>query len=46
MKSGIRYEGDAYGNLFLVDRDGVHRYNKQDYSMLTANDRCGQHYRR
>jgi protoporphyrinogen oxidase len=27
---------DAYENLFLVGRNGMHRYNNQDHSMLTA----------
>jgi UDP-galactopyranose mutase len=25
-----------YENLFLVGRNGLHRYNNQDHSMLTA----------
>jgi protoporphyrinogen oxidase len=29
---------DAIPNLFLVGRNGMHRYNNQDHSMLTA--RC------
>jgi len=27
---------DAIPNLFLVGRNGMHRYNNQDHSMLTA----------
>jgi protoporphyrinogen oxidase len=27
---------DAYENLFLIGRNGMHRYNNQDHSMLTA----------
>jgi len=27
---------DSYENLFLVGRNGMHRYNNQDHSMLTA----------
>jgi hypothetical protein len=27
---------DKYENLFLVGRNGMHRYNNQDHSMLTA----------
>jgi protoporphyrinogen oxidase len=27
---------DGIGNLFLVGRNGMHRYNNQDHSMLTA----------
>jgi protoporphyrinogen oxidase len=27
---------DSYKNLFLVGRNGMHRYNNQDHSMLTA----------
>jgi protoporphyrinogen oxidase len=27
---------DRYENLFLVGRNGMHRYNNQDHSMLTA----------
>jgi protoporphyrinogen oxidase len=32
----IRAHVDAYENLFLVGRNGMHRYNNQDHSMLTA----------
>ena len=27
---------DAFANLFLIGRNGMHRYNNQDHSMLTA----------
>ena len=27
---------DSFENLFLVGRNGMHRYNNQDHSMLTA----------
>jgi protoporphyrinogen oxidase len=27
---------DSFSNLFLVGRNGMHRYNNQDHSMLTA----------
>ena len=27
---------DSFGNLWLVGRNGMHRYNNQDHSMLTA----------
>ncbi|MGO9096484.1 MAG: NAD(P)/FAD-dependent oxidoreductase [Bryobacteraceae bacterium] len=32
----IREYIDRYENLFLVGRNGMHRYNNQDHSMLTA----------
>ena len=32
----IRTHVDAIANLFLVGRNGMHRYNNQDHSMLTA----------
>ncbi len=32
----IRQFVDRFGNLFLVGRNGMHRYNNQDHSMLTA----------
>lgn len=32
----IRAHVDRYHNLFLVGRNGMHRYNNQDHSMLTA----------
>jgi len=27
---------DGYSNLYLVGRNGMHKYNNQDHSMLTA----------
>ncbi|MEE9189687.1 MAG: NAD(P)/FAD-dependent oxidoreductase [Candidatus Neomarinimicrobiota bacterium] len=32
----IRLFTDAIDNLFLIGRNGMHRYNNQDHSMLTA----------
>jgi protoporphyrinogen oxidase len=32
----IRNYVDSFENLFLVGRNGMHRYNNQDHSMLTA----------
>jgi protoporphyrinogen oxidase len=32
----IRGYVDRYTNLFLIGRNGMHRYNNQDHSMLTA----------
>ncbi len=32
----IRNFTDQYENLFLIGRNGMHRYNNQDHSMLTA----------
>jgi protoporphyrinogen oxidase len=32
----IREYVDRYNNLFLIGRNGMHRYNNQDHSMLTA----------
>ena len=32
----IRQHLDPIGNLFLIGRNGMHRYNNQDHSMLTA----------
>ncbi len=32
----IRQYVDRFENLFLVGRNGMHRYNNQDHSMLTA----------
>ena len=32
----IRSFVDSIGNLFLIGRNGMHRYNNQDHSMLTA----------
>jgi protoporphyrinogen oxidase len=34
--SEIREYVDQYENLFLIGRNGMHRYNNQDHSMLTA----------
>ncbi|MBC7925100.1 MAG: NAD(P)/FAD-dependent oxidoreductase [Bryobacteraceae bacterium] len=32
----LREHLDTYENLFLVGRNGMHKYNNQDHSMLTA----------
>ena len=32
----IRQYLDAIGNLFLVGRNGMHKYNNQDHAMMTA----------
>jgi len=32
----LRRHTDTFTNLFLVGRNGMHRYNNQDHSMLTA----------
>ena len=32
----IREYVERYGNLFLIGRNGMHRYNNQDHSMLSA----------
>lgn len=32
----IRAYTDSIPNLFLIGRNGMHRYNNQDHSMLTA----------
>jgi protoporphyrinogen oxidase len=32
----VRRYADSFENLFLVGRNGMHRYNNQDHSMLTA----------
>ncbi len=32
----LRDHIDIYSNLFLVGRNGMHKYNNQDHSMLTA----------
>jgi protoporphyrinogen oxidase len=32
----IRKYIDGYSNLFLIGRNGMHKYNNQDHSMLTA----------
>jgi protoporphyrinogen oxidase len=34
----LRTELDGINNLFLVGRNGMHRYNNQDHSMLTAKE--------
>ena len=34
--SEIRQFVDTIDNLFLIGRNGMHRYNNQDHSMLTA----------
>lgn len=36
MLSIIRSFLDGLGNLYLVGRNGMHKYNNQDHSMLTA----------
>ena len=38
----IRKELDKVDNLFLVGRNGMHRYNNQDHSMLTAKEAADQ----
>jgi protoporphyrinogen oxidase len=32
----VRAYLDGFANLWLVGRNGMHRYNNQDHSMLTA----------
>ena len=32
----IREFTDGYKNLYLIGRNGMHRYNNQDHSMLSA----------
>lgn len=32
----IRAFADQFPNLFLIGRNGMHKYNNQDHSMLTA----------
>jgi len=32
----LRTWTDGFENLFLVGRNGMHKYNNQDHSMLTA----------
>jgi protoporphyrinogen oxidase len=32
----VREYLDGFSNLFLIGRNGMHRYNNQDHSMLTA----------
>lgn len=36
MLQTIRNFLDGLGNLYLVGRNGMHKYNNQDHSMLTA----------
>jgi protoporphyrinogen oxidase len=38
----IRSHLDKVRNLFLVGRNGMHRYNNQDHSMLTAKEAADQ----
>jgi protoporphyrinogen oxidase len=38
----LRTELDRIDNLFLVGRNGMHRYNNQDHSMLTAKETADQ----
>ena len=38
----LRTELDRIDNLFLVGRNGMHRYNNQDHSMLTAKEAANQ----
>jgi protoporphyrinogen oxidase len=38
----IRTFTDKFSNLFLIGRNGMHRYNNQDHSMLTAIEACKQ----
>lgn len=38
----LREELDAIDNLFLIGRNGMHRYNNQDHSMLTAKEAAAQ----
>ena len=38
----IRSQIDRIENLFLVGRNGMHRYNNQDHSMLTAKEAADQ----
>ena len=46
--TGIRKFLESVPNLQLVGRNGMHRYNNQDHSMLTAvlaaRNICGAHY--
>ena len=34
--SEVRQYLDSFSNLFVMGRNGMHRYNNQDHSMLTA----------
>lgn len=38
----LREELDRIDNLFLIGRNGMHRYNNQDHSMLTAKEAVEQ----
>ncbi|MEG7361911.1 NAD(P)/FAD-dependent oxidoreductase [Pseudomonas citronellolis] len=38
----LRKELDSIENLFLIGRNGMHRYNNQDHSMLTAREAAAQ----
>lgn len=38
----LRAAIDAVPNLFLIGRNGMHRYNNQDHSMLTAREAARQ----
>ncbi len=38
----LRRHLDCIDNLFLVGRNGMHRYNNQDHSMLTAREAASQ----
>lgn len=40
----LRAHLDAVENLFLIGRNGMHRYNNQDHSMLTAAEAAQQIY--
>jgi protoporphyrinogen oxidase len=34
--AAVRQFSDGFSNLYLLGRNGMHRYNNQDHSMLTA----------
>ena len=38
----LRDQLDGIDNLFLIGRNGMHRYNNQDHSMLTAKEAADQ----
>ena len=38
----IRENLDEINNLYLIGRNGMHRYNNQDHSMLTAKEAVNQ----
>ena len=38
----VREQLDKINNLFLIGRNGMHRYNNQDHSMLTAKEAAEQ----